>query len=92
MRLLCPADLVFCSVELLCLVLIFFDAIVGVLWTFFCDYSHGEPHSHGATILQIPFLELHGYPWLPVANVAPWLNRQGISHIKIDPGAIELHN
>ena len=59
---------------------------------FFWDYSHGEPHSHGATILQIPFLELHGYPWLPVANVAPWLNRQGISHIKIDPGAIELHN
>ena len=33
-----------------------------------------------------------GYPWLPVANVAPWLNRQGVSHIKIDPGATELQN
>ena len=23
-------------------------------------------------------------PWLPVAMVAPWLNRQGVSHTKID--------
>ena len=23
------------------------------------------------------FVATRGYPWLPVANVAPWLNRQG---------------
>ena len=26
-----------------------------------------------------------GYPWLPMANEAPWLNIQGISYTKIYP-------
>ena len=27
---------------------------------FFCNYSHGQPHSHGATLLQISLCFSHG--------------------------------
>ena len=29
------------------------------------------------------FMATHGYLWLPMANVAPWIIRQGVSNIKI---------